>query len=184
VVHQFIYQEDAATTWLEDVRGFQRIRDGTRIEAGAGIPNDDDHFPGFVAAHRALHVHGGVTAAPMADGVGDGFLKRELDRQNVLLRPVFLLQHLDDAIGQDGNRGGIGWDRHCELARRAEGHERTEPPEVRMRGAQFAHRRCLLGFRAIVRGEHLIQFDEIPPQFQLRFHLPAKRVERCPLIRR
>ena len=30
--------------------------------------------------------------AEYADGVGDGFLKRELDRQNVLLRPAFLLQ--------------------------------------------------------------------------------------------
>jgi hypothetical protein len=37
VVHQFIDPEDAATARLEDVRGFQRIRDGTRIEAGAVI---------------------------------------------------------------------------------------------------------------------------------------------------
>jgi hypothetical protein len=39
VVNQFIDQEDAATARLEDIRGIQRIRDGTGIEAGAGIPN-------------------------------------------------------------------------------------------------------------------------------------------------
>lgn len=89
MVHQCIDQEDAATAWLEDIPGIQRIGNGTGIDAGAGIPNDDDHFAGLVTAHRALHVLADVTAAPMADRVGDGFLKRELDRQNVLLRPAF-----------------------------------------------------------------------------------------------
>ena len=53
-----------------------------------------------------------------------------------------------------------------------------------MNGAQLAHGCCLLRFRAIACGERLIQLDEAPAQLQLGFHLPAKRVERLPLIRR
>ena len=150
----------------------------------AGVADDDQHLAVSIAVHDALDLARGVALAPVADGVGEGFLQRQLDFHHPLFGPFLVHQHLHDAVGDGGNRARLGGNDHVELAGGTVGEEPTQFVDLVERLAKLVDERGLLRFGPVALGKRLLEIDQVGAELELRFSLPPQRVERLDLLGR
>jgi hypothetical protein len=112
LIHELIDQEDATTVVGVDVLAYERVRNFFRLEAIAGIANDDQHAAFLIAGNATLDAFGGIVFAAMQNGVGKGLAQGGFDLKFLACSTIHAAGHLHDALYHRTYAARIGVERN------------------------------------------------------------------------
>ena len=140
--------------------------------------------PVRVGGDDALHLLGGVVLAAVADRVGQRFIERQLDRDDLGFGPALALEQLLHALADSGNARRLGGNDDVHLAGRGVGHQRGELVHLLQRGTELGDSATCSACARVAVGERLLQLPQFQTQLQLILDLVSERVERAHLTGR
>ena len=183
LVHELVDEVDPAPAVAQQVGALPRVGDMGRVEASAGVADDDHDLARLVAGHAALDALPGVALAAVLDGVGQGLPQRDLDLELLPRRELHPAHHLHDPVAEGRGGRGVRGDHHVELAGRAQGDEAAQLLDVVEGLPQLADQSLLPLLGQVPRLEGPPQLQQVPPQLQLRLGLPLQGLQGRLLVR-